>query len=42
MATAQVLKVTHDVDNKVVDVEEKVIGIDHRMIEVADGTQDVF
>ena len=42
MATAQVLKLTHDVDNKVVDVEEKVTGIDHRIIEVSDGAQHVF
>jgi hypothetical protein len=34
MATAQVLKTTHDVDDRVRVVEERVLGVDDR---VADG-----
>jgi archaellum component FlaC len=36
MATAQVLKVTHTVDDKVREVTDKVIGVDNRVASVDD------
>jgi hypothetical protein len=39
MATTQVLKLAHNVDDKVTGIDEKVTGVDDKVKAVIEGTQ---
>ena len=42
MTTAQVLKVAHNVDDKVTGIDDKVTGVDNKVNAVIEGLQSEF
>ena len=42
MATAEVLKVTHAIDQRVTGVKEQVVSVDDKVAEVINGAQIIF
>jgi len=42
MATTEVLKATHTVDDRVRGVSDQVVGVAAKVSEVIDGTQSIF